>query len=107
MSKSKSKGDLVKEVAYRTKFLKGPVEEILNALDEIIQETIINGDIVRYSCFEGGTKLIKKMEGTNPRTGEKYIKEEHYMPYVKMRAIFKEKYKQAAKENEKKQTGYF
>lgn len=102
MEKTMPKSELIKEVARRTKYLKTPVGEIINTLEEVMNETIINnGGTIRFSCFEIGNKMIPAMKGINPKSGEPYDTKEHLVPYAKIRLTFKRLHRELTYDNEK------
>ena len=94
IKKAKTKEQLTREVATRTKYLKTPVGEIIEALEDIMSESIINGETIRFSCFEIGNKVVPPMKGINPKSGEPYISKEHTVPYAKIRPTFKSLYRE-------------
>ena len=87
----KSTGKLISEVAQRTRYLKAPVTEIIQALEDIINESVINGETAKFACVETGAKNIPAREGFTPK-GKYYNTEAHTLPYAKVRPAFKKKY---------------
>ena len=87
----KSTGKLISEVAQRTRYLKAPVTEIIQALEDIINESVINGETVKFACVETGAKKITAREGFTPR-GKDYNTDVRTLPDAQVRPAFKKKY---------------
>ena len=65
-----NKSDLVNAIATRTGATKKASEESLNAILEVIKESLVNGDkvqLVGFGSFETKTRAARK--GKNPQTG--------------------------------------
>lgn len=90
----KNTKDIIREVANRTKYLKTPVSEIIIAFQDVVEENVINGETVRLSFADIGSKTINARSGVSPKTGEEYFSPEHKVPYIKMRKRFKNFFKE-------------
>lgn len=84
--------DLISLVANETKFLKAPVEEIIETLEIIMENLIANEKTVRMSFVEMGVRNVKEMSGKRPGDGVPYSTPAHTVPYAKIRKTFKYKY---------------
>lgn len=84
--------DLISLVANETKFLKSPVEEIIETLEIIMENLIVDGKTVRLSFVEMGTREVKEVSGKRLSDGVPYTTPAHTVPYAKIRKTFKYKY---------------
>ena len=65
-----NKSDLVNAIAAKTGATKKACEESLNAILEVIKESLVNGEkvqLVGFGSFETKTRAARK--GKNPQTG--------------------------------------
>jgi len=66
-----NKGQLIDSISEKTKLSKTDVSDVLNAMNDIILETLKAGDLVKvpgFGTFTAKNKDAKK--GRNPKTGE-------------------------------------
>jgi len=71
-----TQAELVEALSDETGFPKGEVRHLLTALDEIIQDTVGNGERVKVCGVVIEPKLkkaTKKRKGRNPQTGEEVM----------------------------------
>ncbi|MEW6065597.1 MAG: HU family DNA-binding protein [Bacillota bacterium] len=66
-----TKNELISIAANKTNMHKKTIEEVLTAILQSIEESLVKGDkvqLVGFGTFE--TKLRRAREGRNPQTGE-------------------------------------
>lgn len=67
-----NKGELIDSVSAKTEYSKKSCDEIIKAMLETIQESLVNGESVSFigfGTFSVGERSAR--EGKNPATGEK------------------------------------
>lgn len=67
-----NKGELIDSVSEKTEYSKKSCDEIIKAMLETIQESLVNGESVSFigfGTFSVGERSAR--EGKNPATGEK------------------------------------
>lgn len=88
---------LVDELAERTGFFKYNLEEMLNALDDIIVENMSMAtktepsEIHLSHGFVFGGRYTPKREVRDPRNGDTVITPAKYIPYARFKTSFRQK----------------
>lgn len=89
--------ELVEELASRTNFYKKNIDEILDALDDIIVENMSTAtkkepsEIHLSLGFVFGGRYAPKREARDPRDGSIIITKAKYIPYAKFSPHFRKK----------------
>ena len=89
--------ELVDELASRTNFYKKNIDEILDALDDVIVENMSAAtkkepsEIHLSLGFVFGGRYSPKHEARDPRTGETVITPAKYIPYARFSPHFRKK----------------
>ena len=97
MERVMQRQELVDELALRTGFYKINLNEILDALDDIIVENMSMAtkkepSEIRLSLgFVFGGRYSPKHEAKDPRNGETIITPAKYIPYAKFSPSFRKK----------------
>lgn len=88
---------LVDELAERTGFYKMNINDILDALDEVIVENMSAAtktepsEIHLSHGFVFGGRYTPKREVRDPRNGEKVMTPAKYIPYARFKTSFRQK----------------
>ena len=97
MERVMQRKELVDEIALRTGFYKNNINEILEALDDIIVENMSMAtkkepSEIRLSLgFVFGGRYSPKREAKDPRNGETIMTPAKYIPYAKFSPSFRKK----------------
>lgn len=89
--------ELVEELASRTNFYKKNIDEILDALDDVIVENMSTAtkkepsEIHLSLGFVFGGRYAPKREARDPRDGSIIITKAKYIPYAKFSPHFRKK----------------
>lgn len=86
-----NKGELINAVATECEFTKKVAEQLLNALTDVVQETVAKGEEVSISGFGKWTSINKaEREGINPQTGAKLTIPAKKAPVFRVGKTFKD-----------------
>ena len=89
--------ELVNELASRTGFFKHNIDELLNALDDVIVENMSTAtksepSEIRLSLgFTFGGRYSPRRQVRNPKTGEMVVTPAKYIPYARFSPAFRKK----------------
>lgn len=86
-----NKTELIAKVAEKSDFTKKDTAIVVDALCDVIKETVVTGDkvgIVGFGVFETSERAAR--EGRNPQTGEKITIPASKAPKFKASKVFKE-----------------
>ena len=89
-----TKSELINEIATKTDTPKTKATDIVNAVFDVIEETVAGGDKVAipgFGTFERKYKEARTVR--NPQTGENMMSEAKNVPVFKFGKEFKEKVK--------------
>jgi nucleoid DNA-binding protein len=92
-----SRKDVVEELKQRTGFYKYNIEELLNALDDIIVENMNMAtydepsEIILFNGWRIGAKRFPEREWREPRYGGTTITPEKIIPYCKLKQSFRQR----------------
>ena len=97
MERVMKRKELVDELSARTGFYKHNIDEILDALDDVIVENMSTAtkkepSEIRLSLgFTFGGRYSPKHEVRNPKTGEMVMTPAKYIPYARFSPAFRKK----------------
>lgn len=89
-----TKSELINVIAARTDISKAKATDTVNALFDVIEETVANGEKVAipgFGTFERKHKEARTVR--NPQTGESMLSEAKNVPVFKFGKEFKERVK--------------
>ena len=87
-----NKGELVDRISQKATVTKKQADAVLSAAIETIMEAVSENDkvtLVGFGSFE--RRHRKEREGRNPKTGDKMLIPETYVPAFSAGKLFKEK----------------
>lgn len=97
MERVMKRKELIDELSARTGFFKHNIDEILNALDDVIVENMSTAtktepSEIRLSLgFTFGGRYAPKRQVRNPKTGETVMTPAKYIPYARFSPAFRKK----------------
>ena len=94
------KKDLIKIVANETGYMVSDVKEVVEALFNTIEQSVIAGKDCNLGAYYFGRKITESKTVEDPTTQIYFEKKNYRTPFIKLLPGFKRKFKQAKRENE-------
>ena len=94
------KKDLIKIVANETGYMVSDVKEVVEALFNTIEQSVIDGKDCNLGAYYFGSKITESKTVKDPRTQIYFEKKNYSTPFIKLLPGFKRKFKQAKREKE-------